>query len=64
MDLLAAEGFRSKVSSVLNRNVKEFGKKHLFDGNEDTCWNSEQGSPQWIHIVFEEEKTVCEVPKL
>ncbi|PVU98840.1 hypothetical protein BB559_001241 [Furculomyces boomerangus] len=42
-----------KVSSVLNRNTREYGKKHLFDGNENTCWNSEQGSPQFVVVEFE-----------
>jgi len=63
VDIVAAatasgSGFQSRVSSVLNRNVKEFGKKHLFDGKEDTCWNSEQGSPQWIHLAFDENQSV------
>ena len=31
-----------RVSSVLNRNVKDFGAVHLFDGSPDTCWNSDQ----------------------
>ncbi|NXO63781.1 NR2CA protein, partial [Phainopepla nitens] len=31
-----------RVSSVLNRDVKQFGKQHLFDGSEETCWNSDQ----------------------
>ncbi|KAF4518828.1 hypothetical protein B566_EDAN008157 [Ephemera danica] len=31
-----------RVSSVLNRNAKEYGKQFLFDDKEDTCWNSEQ----------------------
>ena len=30
------------VSSVLNRDTREFGKKNLFDGCEETCWNSDQ----------------------
>ncbi|KAM3570007.1 hypothetical protein VYU27_007904, partial [Nannochloropsis oceanica] len=42
-----------RVSSVLNRNVKEFGVAHLFDGSPDTCWNSDQGSPQWIWLQFQ-----------
>ncbi len=42
----------SRVSSVLNHNVAEFGKKHLFDGVPETCWNSEPGCPQSITIVF------------
>lgn len=33
-------GFR--VSSVLNRDAKQYGKKYLFDCNEETCWNSDQ----------------------
>lgn len=31
-----------RVSSVLNRDVKQFGKKYMFDTNEETCWNSDQ----------------------
>ena len=27
---------------MLNRDVKQFGKKFMFDGEEDTCWNSDQ----------------------
>ena len=30
------------VSSVLNRDVKQYGKKFLFDKEDDTCWNSDQ----------------------
>ena len=30
------------MSSVLNRDVKQFGKKFMFDGEEETCWNSDQ----------------------
>lgn len=41
-----------RVSSVLNRDVTNFGKKHLTDGNQDTCWNSDQGTPQWICLDF------------
>nr|CAD7415547.1 unnamed protein product [Timema poppensis] len=42
--------FNCRVSSVLNKDVKHFGKKHLFDNQEETCWNSDQGSPQWIEL--------------
>jgi len=31
-----------RVSSVLNRDKKQFGKSHMFDGKEDTCWNSDE----------------------
>ncbi len=54
-DLLSSSSSRDfdcRVSSVLNRRVKEFGKRFLFDGLEDTCWNSEQGRPQWVQVHF------------
>uniref|UniRef100_A0A8C0BP11 Nuclear receptor 2C2-associated protein n=1 Tax=Buteo japonicus TaxID=224669 RepID=A0A8C0BP11_9AVES len=41
-----------RVSSVLNRDVKQFGKKHMFDTNEETCWNSDQGTCQWVTLDF------------
>ncbi|NXF35122.1 NR2CA protein, partial [Nyctibius bracteatus] len=41
-----------RVSSVLNRDVKQFGKKHMFDGSEETCWNSDQGTRQWVTLDF------------
>ncbi|OQR84719.1 hypothetical protein ACHHYP_13021 [Achlya hypogyna] len=41
-----------KVSSVLNRDRKLYGAQHLFDGVDDTCWNSDQGHGQqvWLHF--------------
>ncbi|KAG8517198.1 Nuclear receptor 2C2-associated protein [Galemys pyrenaicus] len=42
----------SRVSSVLNRNTRQFGKKHLFDQDEETCWNSDQGPIQWVLLEF------------
>ena len=33
-----------RVSSVLNKDVRQFGKKFMFDGAEDSCWNSDQVS--------------------
>jgi len=50
-----ADDFEVKVSSVLNRQVREYGKMFMFDGREDTCWNSDQGTPQWIRIEFDDE---------
>ncbi|NXJ81316.1 NR2CA protein, partial [Trogon melanurus] len=41
-----------RVSSVLNRDVKQFGKKHMFDASEETCWNSDQGACQWVTLDF------------
>ncbi|NXW42871.1 NR2CA protein, partial [Nyctiprogne leucopyga] len=42
----------TRVSSVLNRDVKQFGKKHMFDASEETCWNSDQGPCQWVTLDF------------
>lgn len=41
----------TKVSSVLN-DSREYGKQHLFDGLAETCWNSAQGTPQFIQLAF------------
>ncbi|PAA51513.1 hypothetical protein BOX15_Mlig018476g1, partial [Macrostomum lignano] len=41
-----------RVSSVLNRNNSEFGKRHLTDRNPETCWNSDQGAGQWIELAL------------
>lgn len=30
------------MSSVLNKDVKQFGKKNMFDSSDETCWNSDQ----------------------
>ncbi|XP_060038405.1 nuclear receptor 2C2-associated protein isoform X2 [Erinaceus europaeus] len=38
----------SRVSSVLNRDTRQFGKKHLFDQREETCWTSDQ----WVLLEF------------
>ncbi|XP_028856577.1 nuclear receptor 2C2-associated protein [Denticeps clupeoides] len=50
-----------RVSSVLNKDVKQFGKKFLFDSNEETCWNSDQGDSQWVLLQFPREVLVSEV---
>ncbi|KAM8794913.1 nuclear receptor 2C2-associated protein [Eudromia elegans] len=42
----------TRVSSVLNRDVKQFGKGHMFDAREETCWNSDQGPVQWVTLDF------------
>lgn len=50
-----------RVSSVLNRDVKQFGKQFLFDGCDETCWNSDQGSQQYINIEFSNAVRISEV---
>ncbi|KAM3876127.1 nuclear receptor 2C2-associated protein [Diretmus argenteus] len=52
---------QSRVSSVLNRDVKQFGKKYMFDCNEETCWNSDQGDSQWVRLEFPQPVQVSEV---
>ncbi|XP_029905344.1 nuclear receptor 2C2-associated protein [Myripristis murdjan] len=52
---------QSRVSSVLNRDVKQFGKKFMFDCNEETCWNSDQGESQWVSLEFPQPVRVSEV---
>ncbi|KAI0778807.1 galactose-binding like protein [Trametes elegans] len=38
-----------KVSSTLDKSV---GKKFLTDGSPETCWTSQQGTPQYIQLSF------------
>ncbi|XP_072245887.1 nuclear receptor 2C2-associated protein [Leuresthes tenuis] len=52
---------QSRVSSVLNRDVKQYGKKYMFDSNEETCWNSDQGECQWVSLQFPGPVRVSEV---
>ncbi|KAJ3224887.1 Nuclear receptor 2C2-associated protein [Chytriomyces hyalinus] len=46
-----------KVSSTLNKDSKAFGKQYLTDGDLETCWNSDQGTSQWI--ISEFPRNVC-----
>ncbi|XP_076230584.1 nuclear receptor 2C2-associated protein isoform X1 [Nomia melanderi] len=56
--LLTQNKFECRVSSVLNKNNRSYGKKHMFDNCPETCWNSDAGTPQWIIINFEQECNV------
>ena len=53
MSLLLTEAgqYKCKTSSVLNKSA-EYASKHMFDGTCNTCWNSDQGSPQYIFLDF------------
>ena len=42
MSVLTERKYTCRVSSTLNRDTKQFGKKFLFDNREETCWNSDQ----------------------
>ncbi|KAI8384219.1 galactose-binding domain-like protein [Radiomyces spectabilis] len=52
MTSLITPNVRIKVSSVLQRDTVNFGKQNLTDGSNETCWNSEQGLPQYVLIDF------------
>jgi len=53
-------GCKHRVSSTLNR-LAEYASKHMFDGRDDTCWNSDQGSPQYILFEFASRVVVSRV---
>jgi hypothetical protein len=50
-----------RASSVLRRNVRQFGTANMFDGKEDTCWNSDQGTPQTLELRFPQPVRVADV---
>ncbi|KAI9207605.1 galactose-binding domain-like protein [Polychytrium aggregatum] len=52
MASLLAPDTKIKVSSVLQKDVKNYGKQYLTDSSDETCWNSDQGSPQFIAMEF------------
>ncbi|XP_059399183.1 nuclear receptor 2C2-associated protein-like [Carassius carassius] len=58
---LICNNTQSRVSSVLNRDVRQFGKKFMFDCNEETCWNSDQGESQWVVLEFPQPVKVSEL---
>ncbi|XP_015585330.1 nuclear receptor 2C2-associated protein [Cephus cinctus] len=53
--LLKENKFECRVSSVLNKDIRHFGKKYMFDDCNETCWNSDSGIPQWIIFEFDKE---------
>ncbi len=59
IESIGLDNMKCKVSSVLNRNKVEYGRKHMFDGDDSTCWNSDSGLPQWVQIDFKTDAPVC-----
>ncbi|KAG5276162.1 hypothetical protein AALO_G00128560 [Alosa alosa] len=64
---LICNNTQSRVSSVLNRDVKQFGKKYMFDSNEETCWNSDQcagdrGKSTVSGWIFREDVQITRLP--
>lgn len=58
MNLLKKLPFKCSVSSVQGKDVKQYGKQHMFDSVAETSWNSSEGTPQWVIIRFEEPQAV------
>eukprot|EP01086_Lenisia_limosa_P011157 TRINITY_DN36488_c0_g1_i1.p1 TRINITY_DN36488_c0_g1~~TRINITY_DN36488_c0_g1_i1.p1 ORF type:complete len:140 (+),score=20.01 TRINITY_DN36488_c0_g1_i1:98-517(+) len=52
MENLITKATKVSVSSVKDRQTKEFGKKKMLDDDETTCWSSHHGSPQWFEVTF------------
>lgn len=46
---------------MLNRDVKQHGKKYMFDSSEETCWNSDQGEYQWVSLQFPQSVKISEI---
>jgi len=61
LTLLSVPGaFKHKASSVLNRS-SEFKSEHMFNDDDITCWNSDQGTPQFVLFDFLEAVLVSEI---
>nr|XP_036218163.1 nuclear receptor 2C2-associated protein isoform X1 [Bactrocera oleae] len=52
MNLLKKLPFKCSVSSVQGKDVKQYGKQHMFDSVAETSWNSSEGTPQWFQGGF------------
>ena len=57
---LTCPSTKCKVKSTLNKSI-EFAAKHMFDGKLDTCWNSDQGSPQHILLDFVDNVSITNI---
>lgn len=47
--------------TCLVRSIAPSHQQYLTDGNDETCWNSDQGSPQHIVLEFEKQVVVQEI---
>ncbi|CAB0037004.1 unnamed protein product [Trichogramma brassicae] len=56
--LCVKDKFTCRVSSTLDRNVSEYGKKYMFDDDNERCWQSDKGKSQSVIITFNEEVEV------
>ncbi|TPX39169.1 hypothetical protein SeLEV6574_g07397 [Synchytrium endobioticum] len=58
MSAAIASVTKIRASSTLHKDIKNYGPKNMIDGNVDTCWNSDVGTPQWIQVHFESDVRV------
>lgn len=47
---LIALGCRARASTVLGGKKREYGPARAVDGDPSSCWNSDQGMPQWLEL--------------
>jgi len=40
------------VSSILNKDIRSYGKKHMFDDSTETCWNSDAVMKFYNFFIF------------
>lgn len=52
---------RLRVSSVLNDDSRAYGRQHLLDDRDDTCWNSAAGAEQYVLVQLEGPAAVHQV---
>lgn len=57
-NLLKECKFECRVSTVMNKDSRNYGKQFMYDDYDDTCWYSDAGLPQWIRITFEKTNTI------
>lgn len=60
-NLFIPEICKVKVSSVLNNLSSENGKQFLNDGNDETCWTSNQGKFQYIFACYDSDVTIKKI---
>jgi len=48
---------------VLNDDTRTYGKHFMFDESEETCWNSDAGTEQWVLIRFKSRVRIGKVCK-
>lgn len=60
MKLLTHAGTKIKARTVLNKSA-EYVARNVLDGKADTCWNSDQGAPQYLLLDFEKGVSVDKI---